>query len=104
MQYTNTSSNNVNHIVDTGVEEDEIDLKEIVNVLLRYKKSIILTALTTTFFAFVHAYLSPNVYQAQSMLKLSPPDMYGEKNDFMSIAMGKKSSNILDELVLYFYI
>ena len=89
-----------NHQTLTNIDEDEIDLKEIFNVLLEYKKSIFLIALLTTFLAFFKAYFSPNMYQAQSMVQLSPQDMYGNRSDFMSVAMGKESRNILDELVI----
>ena len=87
--------------IDPIIEEDEIDIKEIFSTILRYKKSILLITAITTIYAFVHAYFSPNVYQAQSMIKINPHDMYGNRDDFMSIAMGRESSNILDELVIF---
>ena len=86
--------------IDPIIEEDEIDIKEIFSTILRYKKSILLITAITTMYAFFHAYFSPNIYQAQSMLKLSPHDLYGNRDDFMSIAMGKESSNILDFSIL----
>jgi len=82
-------------------DEDEIDIKEIFSILLQYKKSIILITILTTLYAFVYAYFSPNIYQSQSMIKLNPNDYYGNRNDFMSVAMGKEGNNILDELVIF---
>lgn len=87
--------------IDPIVEEDEINIKEIFTVILRYKKSILFITVFTTLYAFFNAYFSPNIYQAQSMVKINPHDLYGNRNDFMSVAMGKESSNILDELVIF---
>ncbi len=91
-----TNDNRINPIID----EDEIDVKELFHTILHYKKSILLIALAATVYAFFYAYFTPNIYQAQSMIKISPEDFYGNKNDFMSVAMGGDSSNVNDELVI----
>ncbi len=82
-------------------DEDEIDIKEIFSTILRYKKSILLIVMTTTVYALFYAYFTPSIYQAESMIKINPHDYYGNRDDFMSVAMGKESSNILDELVIF---
>ncbi|MBA1420129.1 MAG: hypothetical protein FAF03_04515 [Epsilonproteobacteria bacterium] len=87
--------------LNTFNDEDEIDIKEIFSILSQYKKSIIFITILTTLSAFVYAYFAPNIYQSQSMIKLNPNDYYGNRNDFMSVAMGKEGNNILDELVVF---
>lgn len=94
-----TDNIQINHIVD---EEDEIDIKEIFGTIMRYKKSIFLITMVTTLYAFFYAYFTPNVYQTQTMIKMTPQDYYGNKSsDFMNMAMGKEGSNIEDELVIF---
>ena len=66
-----TDNIQINHIVD---EEDEIDIKEIFSTIMRYKKSIVLIAMITTLYAFFHAYSSLNVYQTQTMIKITSED------------------------------
>ena len=93
-----TDNIQINHIVD---EEDEIDIKEIFSTIMRYKKSIILIAMITTLYAFFHAYFSPNVYQTETMIKITPEDYSNSSRDFINTAMGKEGSNIQDELVIF---
>lgn len=95
MQYLN---NNHNHPI---VDEDEIDIKEVFNTLLRYKKSILFIAMIGTLYAFFHAYFSPNIYQTQMMIKLTSEDYSSNSNDFLNMAIRRESSSIEDELVVF---
>jgi len=81
--------------------EDEINIKEILAVLVQYKKSIIIITILTTLYAFIYAYFSPNIYQSQSMIKLNPNNYNGNQNDFMTVAMGKEGNNVADEMVIF---
>jgi capsular exopolysaccharide synthesis family protein len=85
---------------DSFPEEDEIDLKELLATILRYKKSILLIAAIMTVLSSVYAYFLPNIYQSQTKIKIIPYDHYNDRSDFMSLAMGAEGSNIHDELVV----
>ncbi len=91
-----TESSHINHI-----DTDEINIKEIFSVLLHYKKSIFLIVTITTLYAFTLAYFSPNIYQTQTMIKITPEDYSNNPSDFIAMAMGKEGSNIQDELVIF---
>ena len=86
--------------IDPIADEDEIDLKEIFSTLLRYKFSILFIAAIATFIALVYAYFAPNIYQAQTMLKLKPENRWGARGDFMMMATGGQGSNIDDEIAV----
>ena len=81
--------------------DDGINIKEILNTISRYKKSILFIVSILTMYAFVHAYFTPNIYQAHSMVKIIPNDPYGTINDFMNSAMGRETSEVQDELVIF---
>jgi len=52
--------------------EDELDLRELVAILARYRRSILFVTLLFVLGAGIRAYLAPSVYQAHSLLKIAP--------------------------------
>lgn len=85
-----------------GVEEDEIDLREIFETLRRYKLSIILFTLVFFVGAVVYAYFKPNVYTASTSIEMKAENYWGSRStDFMTQAfMGEAVNLDNEELVL----
>ena len=77
-------------------ESDEIDLSEVFSVIKRFKYSILLIAFTTTIFATVFAYFSPNIYSSNTTVFIKSER--GSPSDFMSMALGEQSNNVDNEL------
>jgi len=55
-------------------EEDEIDLKELIKTILKYKKFIIIFTLTVTILAGIYAFLKTPIYQTQHTIMLAQID------------------------------
>lgn len=73
--------------------EAEVDLKELVNSILGYKKSIIVVTFVITLFSIYFAYFSDNVYQADLSMEVQGGLVQqSSANDFLTNAMGVKSS------------
>ncbi|WP_457594131.1 GumC family protein [Hydrogenimonas sp.] len=84
-----------------GALEDEIDIKEIVKTLFRYKWSILLIVLIFFGGAATYAYFSPNIYKAATSLKISSETTKSiAGSDFMSAALGSSVMELDDEIAL----
>jgi len=79
-------------------QTDEIDLGEVFRVIGRYKYSILLITLVTTIAAAIFAYFSPNIYKARSTVYVKHER--GASDDFMSLALGTKNSNVENETAI----
>ncbi len=90
--------NNHNPLINT--EEQEVDLKEVVGMLLQYKKSIFLVTFTVVLLAGLVAYFKPNVYQANLTLQIQESTGAQSSSDFMAAATGMPSANMGNEVVL----
>jgi len=81
-----------------NLEEQEVDLKEIVSMVLRYKKSIVLVVFLITLVATTMAYMSNNRYVATLTLRIDVPK--SNKVDIIATATGSQSANMGDEVTL----
>ncbi|WP_373013382.1 GumC family protein [Sulfuricurvum sp.] len=73
--------------------EVEIDLKEIVYSVLKYKKSILAVTFLITIISAYFAYFQNNTYQAELTLEVQGDGVQESSNgDFLASAMGMKSS------------
>lgn len=80
---------------------DEIDIKEIVQTLSRYKWSIIFVTIIFLGGAAVYAYFSPNIYRATTTMKISSETARSiAGSDFMSAALGGEKLVFEDEFTL----
>ncbi len=79
----------------THTTEDEIDLGELFQVLKRYRLLIILVTLVITFLAAAYAYVATSIYTTNATVEVVS-ERYAQ-NDFMSMALGKDSSNVENE-------
>ncbi len=52
------------------VEEDEIDLRELVKTIWKYKTFIVLFSIVVTSIAVVYVFIKPNIYQVDSVIKI----------------------------------
>lgn len=91
-------SDNIHKIQPDNVTLD-INFKGLLNSIKRFKKSVLMTILLTTLLAGLVAYFSPNTYKAESLIQI-PNKNQGLSNDFMSMALGKVSSDIEDEITI----
>ena len=83
------------------VFEDEIDIKEIGQTLLRYKWSILFITLLCALGAGFYAYFSPNIYKASTTMKISSETARTlAGSDFMSAALGGEALELDDEFAL----
>ena len=80
--------------------EDEIDIKEIFSVLLRYRRSILFITLLVTAVSVYVAYMKPSIYEAQALLKIKQPDN-GYSGDFLMESFDGSNSDVEDELVVF---
>ena len=79
---------------------EEINIKEIVSTVLRYKKSIIAIVLVATLIAAYKAYFSPSIYKATSLLKVTT-DRNQNSGDFMDASIGAGVNQLESELVVF---
>jgi len=82
------------------VEEDEIDLREILHLLLQYKRSILFFMFLFAVSAAYIAYFKPSVYEAQMLLKITH-ERQGEYEDFLMVSPDGGNSDVEDELVVF---
>ncbi len=80
--------------------EDEIDIKEIFSVLLRYRRSILFITLLVTAVSGYIAYMKPSIYEAQALLKIKQPGN-GYSGDFLMESFEGSNSDVEDELVVF---
>lgn len=94
------ANNNQNPLINT--DEHEVDFKEVVQMLLQYKVSIISIMVISFVLAAFLAYFKDNVYQANLTLQLdnSINTSAQSKNDFMAAATGMPSANIANEMII----
>jgi uncharacterized protein involved in exopolysaccharide biosynthesis len=60
----------IRYIPYQPIEDDEIDLKEIIKTILKYKKFIIILTLILTFLAVLYTFLKTPVYEVKADIKL----------------------------------
>ena len=80
--------------------EDEIDLKELIEVLKRYKLSIAVITLLVTVAAFLFQYVRPDIYRAVSTIEL-PQEQKGfspQGGDILADVMSLGGQNIENEI------
>jgi len=61
-------------------DEDEIDLKELLTTLLRYKKIILLTTFLITFATFVYVSFKTPIYEAKALIEIGSYKLGDIKN------------------------
>jgi capsular exopolysaccharide synthesis family protein len=80
--------------------EEEIDLKEIVASLLRYKKSMMGITLGIMMLSIFIAYSKTDVYQADLTLQIQDAATQGP-GDFMAAALGTQGGNLGNEIAIF---
>ena len=80
---------------------DEIDLKEVIKTVLRYKYSIILITLILSVGSVVFAYIQPNVYSSSTTIELMEEKKGTNSTDFMLQAFDGGSANVDNELEVF---
>ncbi|MBW6489370.1 Wzz/FepE/Etk N-terminal domain-containing protein [Sulfurimonas sp.] len=58
------------HLSANGIEEDEIDLRELFKILVRYKYFIVIFTLVVTFGAIVYVLLKTPIYEVKSNVQV----------------------------------
>jgi len=79
---------------------DNIDIKDIVKSVLRYKWSIIFITIMFTLFSIVFAYTRPNIYSSSTTLELVSKSGGGGASDLMLEAFGGNQVNVSNEIEL----
>ncbi len=87
--------------LNSNETDDIIDMRDTLNTLLYYKKSIIIVILLFTLIASFRAYFSPNIYQSNALVKIGSNQYKNYKDDIGTRAMGKSEQNIDDEIVVF---
>jgi capsular exopolysaccharide synthesis family protein len=73
--------------------EDEIDIKDIVRVVYRYKYMILLITLIFTAVSFYIAYFKPNIYQASATVEVGLKKRGYASQDILNMAMDPGTIN-----------
>lgn len=81
--------------------DDEIDIKELFHILIRYKKSILSLTLISMFFSLYYAYFSLNIYQTHALVKIDSGANKSSQSDLMPITLMTEGENIDDEIVVF---
>ncbi len=82
--------------------DDEIDLKEVFRVIVRYKVSIILITLILLIASAIFAYYKPNVYASSATVEVLDDNTKGSNaQDAMLKAFGQNSAN-MDNVIAIF--
>lgn len=84
----------------SNLPEEEIDLKEIIGSLLRYKKSMIGVTLGILLLSIFIASSKTDIYQADLTLQVQDTSSQGP-GDFMSAALGTQGSNLGNEIAIF---
>jgi len=79
---------------------DDIDIKELFYILLRYKKSIVIVTTISLFLSLYTAYFAPNIYQTHAMIKIDSGTKKNSQSDLMPITIMTEGDNIDDEIVV----
>jgi len=95
-------SNNQNQ--NPLIADEEIDLKDIFAVFLRYKRSIVIITGVITLLTIVYAYFSTSVYQANLSLQIQGQSPSGQnrngEDDFMATALDAQGGNVDNEIAV----
>ena len=93
------SSNNQTNI--SSSHEEEIDFKEIIATIGRYKVSITAITVVALFIAILFALFSPNVYRASLSMQVQPESLTGENGgDMLASALNGQKVNLENESVI----
>ena len=80
---------------------DEIDLKEVIKTILRYKYSIIFITLIFMLGSAVFAYIQPNIYSSATTIELmESKNKSTDPADFMLQAFDGGSANVDNQILL----
>lgn len=96
MSYYLNNQNMGSGVPNTG--EEEIDLKEVLAALLRYKKSMIAITAVILLFSIFIANVKTDVYQADLTLQIQDAPASQTQGDFMAAALGAQGSNLTNEI------
>lgn len=91
----------INTQTTQNIKHDQIDLKEVIKSLLRYKWSIISITIIFTFFAMGFAYLKPNIYSSSTTVELNNDKKTSSPTDFMIEAFGSGVTNVDNEIQIF---
>lgn len=81
--------------------EEEIDLKEVLTALFRYKKSMITITLVIMIFSIFIAYFKTDIYQADLTLQIQDSGASQGQGDFMAAALGTQGGNLGNEIAIF---
>ncbi|MEA3492706.1 MAG: polysaccharide biosynthesis tyrosine autokinase [Campylobacterota bacterium] len=84
----------------TKDNSSEMDFKEIISVLSKYKAMIISIAILFIILSAIFAYLRPSIYQSSTLLKIDPRGSNYQQYDLMSVSMGYGGNILDDEIVI----
>lgn len=79
--------------------DDGIDIKDILEILLRYKISIIFIILVVTFLGGIYAYLKTTIYESHLILKVEAQKQ-NTKDNIIGEALGIQSENLGNEIAI----
>ncbi|MEA3373229.1 MAG: polysaccharide biosynthesis tyrosine autokinase [Campylobacterota bacterium] len=86
---------------NTQRDEDEIDIREILTILKRYKLSIVLITLSITLISGMVAYFSPDIYRASTTFSISSDEgRYGGQKDILTMAAGPSGSSSENDIAM----
>ena len=80
--------------------EEEIDIKELWSIFLRYYRSILFIVIVSTAVSAYIAYFKPSIYSAQTLLKITS-ERQGYYEDFLMVAPVAQGSEVDDELIIF---
>lgn len=85
-----------------NVRNDEIDLKEVIKTILRYKWSIIAFTIIFAIGSAIFAYTKPNIYSSSTTIELMDDKKKGgNPADMMMEAFGGSSTNVDNEIEVF---
>ena len=94
-------------IIHTDKEEKEIDLKEIINIVLKFKWSILFITLISTLLVLIYLYFKSSVYRSSALIEVKSNlqrDIIGNSYASRSSAIGKEKIDKEIEILQTFYI
>ncbi len=94
-------------VTHTVSEEKEIDLKEILRIIFKYKWSILLITVLTTSAVFAYLYFKPSIYRSSALIEVkssTQEGLIGNEQSSGSNAIGKEKIDKEIEILQTFYI
>lgn len=93
----------MNKTAPRDTHDDEIDLKEVFKVIVRYKVSIILITLIFLIASAIFAYYKPNIYASSATVEVLDDSTKASSNaqDAMLKAFGQNSANMDNVLAIF---